>query len=97
MLDLQKYSCLGAALRDAMERFGGETCLIEADRDREKMRLDLLRFQGNQPASGAGAGGCGVRCRGSRRDSHDESVEVADFGLCDFLLRRACWFLWITS
>src|SRR5580700_1943113 len=45
MLDLQKYSCLGAALRDAMERFGGETCLIEADRDREKVRLTYSDFK----------------------------------------------------
>src|SRR5271155_66610 len=45
MLDLQKYSCLGAALRDAMERFGSETCLIEADRDREKVRLTYSDFK----------------------------------------------------
>src|SRR6202522_3244757 len=45
MLDLQKYNCLGAALRDAMERFGGETCLIEADREREKTRLTYSDFR----------------------------------------------------
>jgi long-chain acyl-CoA synthetase len=45
MLDLQKYSCLGAALRDALERFSGETCLIEADRDREKTRLTYSDFK----------------------------------------------------
>src|SRR5580658_5985401 len=45
MLDLQKYSCLGAALRDAMERCGSETCLIEADRDREKVRLTYSDFK----------------------------------------------------
>src|SRR5258706_4769083 len=45
MLDLQKYSCLGAVLRDAMERFGGETCLIEADREREKTRLSCSGFK----------------------------------------------------
>src|SRR5258706_14015937 len=45
MLDLQKYSCLGAVLRDAMERFGGETCLIEADREREKTRLTYSDFK----------------------------------------------------
>src|ERR1700758_1075934 len=45
MLDLQKYSCLGAALRDAIDRFGGETCLIEADRDREKVRLTYSDFK----------------------------------------------------
>src|ERR1700685_1853890 len=45
MLDLQKYSCLGAAVRDAMERFGSETCLIEADRNREKVRLTYSDFK----------------------------------------------------
>ena len=45
MLDLQKYSCLGAALRDAVERFWGETCLIEADREREKTRLTYSDFK----------------------------------------------------
>jgi long-chain acyl-CoA synthetase len=45
MLDLQKYSCLGEALRDALERFAGETCLIEADRDREKTRLTYSDFK----------------------------------------------------
>jgi len=45
MLDLQKYSCLGAALRDALNRFAGETCLIEADRDREKTRLAYSDFK----------------------------------------------------
>jgi long-chain acyl-CoA synthetase len=45
MLDLQKYSCLGAALRDALDRFAGETCLIEADRDREKTRLAYSDFR----------------------------------------------------
>jgi long-chain acyl-CoA synthetase len=45
MLDLQKYSCLGAALRDALDRFAGETCLIEADRDREKTRLAYSDFK----------------------------------------------------
>ena len=45
MLDLQKYSCLGAALRDALDRFSGETCLIEADREREKTRLTYSDFK----------------------------------------------------
>src|SRR3954451_17091799 len=39
MLDLGQYTCLGAALRDALERFSKEVCLIEAERDREKLRL----------------------------------------------------------
>ncbi|HUO24520.1 MAG TPA: AMP-binding protein [Candidatus Aquilonibacter sp.] len=45
MLDLRTYSCLGAALRDALDRFAGETCLIEADRDREKTRLTYSDFK----------------------------------------------------
>ncbi len=45
MLDLQKYSCLQAALRDALDRYAGETCLIEADRDREKVRLTYSDFK----------------------------------------------------
>jgi long-chain acyl-CoA synthetase len=44
MLDLNQYTCLGAALRDALERFAKETCLIEADRDREKSRLTYSDF-----------------------------------------------------
>src|SRR5277367_4272173 len=45
MLDLRQYTCLGAALRDALDRFAGETCLIEADRDREKVRLTYSDFK----------------------------------------------------
>src|SRR5277367_3015485 len=45
MLDLRQYTCLGAALRDALDRFSGETCLIEADRDREKVRLTYSDFK----------------------------------------------------
>jgi long-chain acyl-CoA synthetase len=44
MLDLAKYSCTGAALRDAMERFADEVCLIEADREREKERITYREF-----------------------------------------------------
>ena len=45
MLDLRQYTCLGAALRDALERFSGEVCLIEAERDREKLRLTYSDFK----------------------------------------------------
>jgi long-chain acyl-CoA synthetase len=45
MLDLRKYTCLGAALRDAMDRYASQTCLIEADRDREKVRLTYSDFR----------------------------------------------------
>src|SRR6202790_3155587 len=45
MLNLDQYSCLGAALRDALDRWPDETCLIEADRDREKTRLTYSDFK----------------------------------------------------
>src|ERR1039457_1072478 len=45
MLDLRQYSCLGAALRDALDRFSSEICLIEAERDREKVRLTYSDFK----------------------------------------------------
>jgi long-chain acyl-CoA synthetase len=45
MLDLTKYSSLGGALRDALERWPNETCLIESDRDREKLRLTYSDFK----------------------------------------------------
>ncbi len=45
MLDLREYSSLGAALRAALERWPNETCLIEADRDRENCRLTYRQFK----------------------------------------------------
>src|SRR5260221_446127 len=45
MLDLSQYTCLGAALRDALDRFSSEVCLIEAERDREKVRLTYSDFK----------------------------------------------------
>ena len=45
MLDLSQYASLGAALRDALDRWPNETCLIEADRDREKTRLTYSDFK----------------------------------------------------
>jgi long-chain acyl-CoA synthetase len=45
MLDLRQYTCLGAALRDALERFSKEVCLVEAERDREKLRLTYSDFK----------------------------------------------------
>jgi len=44
MLDLANYSSIGAALKDAMERFAAEVCLIESDREREKQRLTYREF-----------------------------------------------------
>src|SRR5215472_12198100 len=45
MLDLDQYASLGAALREAIERFANETCLIESDRNRERQRLTYCDFK----------------------------------------------------
>jgi long-chain acyl-CoA synthetase len=45
MLDLRQYNCLGEALRAALDRWPGEVCLIEADRDRENARLTYRQFK----------------------------------------------------
>jgi len=45
MLDLSQYNSLGAALRDALERWPEEICLIEADRERENCRLTYRQFK----------------------------------------------------
>ena len=45
MLDLSNYQSLGAALKDALETFSAEICLIEADRDRENHRLTYSDFK----------------------------------------------------
>jgi len=45
MLDLSKYQSIGGALKDAVEVFANETCLIEADRERENLRLTYREFR----------------------------------------------------
>jgi len=45
MLDLSKYQSLGEALRDALERWPDEVCLIEDDRGKEKARLTYRDFK----------------------------------------------------
>jgi long-chain acyl-CoA synthetase len=45
MLDLPKYSSIGEALRDALETFSAEVCLIESDRGEEKLRLTYRDFK----------------------------------------------------
>ena len=45
MLDLSKYQSIGGALKDAVEVFADETCLIEADRERENLRLTYREFR----------------------------------------------------
>src|SRR6266705_5822472 len=44
MLDLSKYQSIGEALRDALDQFSTEVCLIEADREREE-RLTYRDFK----------------------------------------------------
>src|SRR6266576_624346 len=45
MLALSKYQSIGEALRDALDQFANEVCLIEADREREKERLTYRNFK----------------------------------------------------
>jgi long-chain acyl-CoA synthetase len=45
MLDLSKYQSIGAALKDALDQFANEICLIEADRERENHRLTYREFK----------------------------------------------------
>ena len=45
MLDLTKYESLGAALRDALDRWPDEVCLIESDREHERARLTYRDFK----------------------------------------------------
>jgi long-chain acyl-CoA synthetase len=45
MLDLRQYNSLGEALRAALDRWPNEICLIEADRERENVRLTYRQFK----------------------------------------------------
>src|SRR5579864_3380834 len=45
MLDLAKYPSIGAALKDALDQFADEICVIESDREREKERLTYRDFK----------------------------------------------------
>src|SRR5438552_8860100 len=45
MLDLSKYQSIGEALRDALDQYANEVCLIEAGREREKERLTYRDFK----------------------------------------------------
>jgi long-chain acyl-CoA synthetase len=54
MLDLTKYESLGAALRDALDRWPDQLCLIEADRERERSRFTYRQFrEAAEPLSAA--------------------------------------------
>jgi long-chain acyl-CoA synthetase len=45
MLDLSHYQSIGAALKDALEEFAEEVCLIESDRGKEKERFTYREFK----------------------------------------------------
>src|SRR5690349_23470754 len=45
MLDLSKYQSVGTALKEALDQFAEEVCVIEADREREKERLTYRDFK----------------------------------------------------
>ena len=45
MLDLSQSPSLGSALRAALDHWADETCLIEADRDRENCRYTYRQFK----------------------------------------------------
>jgi long-chain acyl-CoA synthetase len=45
MLDLSKYQSIGAALKDALDQFADEVCLVESDRERERERLTYRDFK----------------------------------------------------
>jgi long-chain acyl-CoA synthetase len=45
MLDLSKFSSIGEALREALETYAMEVCLIESDRNEEKLRLTYRDFK----------------------------------------------------
>jgi long-chain acyl-CoA synthetase len=45
MLDLRNYHSVGQALRDALETWPSEVCLIESDRGAEKLRLTYRAFR----------------------------------------------------
>ncbi|NBO65984.1 MAG: hypothetical protein EBU88_14275 [Acidobacteria bacterium] len=53
MIDLHLHQSLGSALNEAVARFSGLTCLIEADRERENHRLTYQEY-GDQVRSLAG-------------------------------------------
>ncbi|MGE0126523.1 MAG: AMP-binding protein [Blastocatellales bacterium] len=45
MIDLNKHQSLGSALTEAVDKFAGEICLIEADRERENHQLTYREFK----------------------------------------------------
>jgi len=59
VIDLDRHPSLGSMLREALDRFGDDLCLIEADRDRERCRLTYaeVRAARGRLAGALAAGG----------------------------------------
>ena len=88
MLDLKPIRIAG---RSAKGRDGALARRNLPDRGRPRARalpLDLSRISRSGAAAGRGARGIRLCRRRSRRHPHDQSVQMADFGVRDFLLRR---------
>jgi acyl-CoA synthetase (AMP-forming)/AMP-acid ligase II len=97
MLDLQKYSCLGAALRDALDRFAGETCLIEADRDREKTRLTYSDFKEMAACRWRARWKMRILMPGDRAAILMTNQSKWLISAYAFSIAAGCWFRWITN
>lgn len=72
MLDFSKYQSIGAALKDALDEFANEVCLIESDRDREKERLTCRDFKLRDPCA------CGWLRRGWQSSHIRRSGRIKD-------------------
>src|SRR5690348_16058287 len=65
MLDLSKYQSIGGALKDAVERFSGEVCLIESDREQERLTYGEFGRRGRAVARALQDFGFGAADRAS--------------------------------
>ena len=92
MLNLPQYASLGAALRDAVERWPNETC---PHRGRSRQGEDpshLFGLQRDRNAVDTCPAGRRFQARRPCCHHHDESIEVVDLGLRDFVQSAASWF-----
>jgi len=64
MLDLSQYQSIGQALKDSLDQFANEVCLIEADREREKERLAYRDFKVRAHPLAKGLQGAGFSAGG---------------------------------
>lgn len=74
MLDLKRYQSLQEALRDALEQFRDEICLIESDRGRERHRLTYRQFKEQALPLARALQDCGL---GSEADPSDPANRAA--------------------